>query len=91
MSVSSSHDDKLSEAIRLKLPKHYPQEDVKALCDFYNKAASGMLDNLATVSITGFFPFDILSKHREVKQCLDSHAGLPVAEVKKPLLKQKLN
>ena len=105
VSVSSAHYDKLREAIRHKLPKHYPKEDVKALCDFYKESADelhrasqfnptlilDMLNNLSTVSVTGSFPFDILSKHREVKQCLDSNAGLPVAEIEKQLLKSKLN
>ena len=105
VSVSSSHHDKLREAIRHKLPKHYSKEDIKALCEFYKESADelhrasqfnptlilDMLDNLSTVSVTGSFPFDMLSKHREVKQCLDSNGGLPTADVEKQLLKKKLN
>ena len=101
VSVSSAHHDKLHEAIRLKLPKQFPGEDVKALCDFYKESADelhrasqlilDMLQNRSTVSVSGSFPFDILSKHREVKECLDSSAGLSVDEVEKLLLRKKLN
>ena len=105
VSVSSAHHDKLRESIRLKLPKQYPGEDVKSLCEFYKESADelhrasqfnptlilDMLQNLSTVSVSGSFPFDILSKHREVKECLDSNAGLPSDEIEKILLRKKLN
>ena len=103
VSVSSAHHDKLRESIRTTLPNKYPGEDVKALCDFYKEAADelyrasqfdptlilDMLQNISTVSVTGSFPFDILSKHKEVKDCLDRTAGLPREEVDKLLLKKK--
>ena len=105
VSVSSAHHDKLRESIRTTLPSKYPGEDVKALCDFYKEASDelyrasqfdptlvlDMLQNISSVSVNGSFTFDILSKHKEVKDCLDRNAGLPREDIDNILLKQKLN
>ena len=105
VSVSSAHHDKLREAIRKELPRSFPNENIKALCESYKEKADElsradqfnpvliltMLENLSEVSVTGSFPFQILDKHKEVKKTLDNYAGLPKDEVEKKLHKAKLD
>ena len=105
VSVSSAHHDKLREAIRKELPRSFPNENIKALCESYKEKADElsradqfnpvliltMLENLSEVFVTGSFPFQILDKHKEVKKTLDNYAGLPKDEVVKKLHKSKLD
>ena len=69
VSVSSAHHDKLREAIRNELPRSFPTENIKALCESYKEKADElsradqfnpvliltMLENLSEVSVTGSF------------------------------------
>ena len=105
VSVSSAHHDKLRETIRKELPRSFAHENIKALCESYKEKADElsradqfnpililtMLENLSEVSVTGSFPFQILDKHKEVKQTLDNYAGLPKDEVVKKVHKSQLD
>ena len=105
ISVSSAHHDQLREAIRKDLPKSYPGENITTLCDSFREKADElsradqfnpvliltMLENMSEVSVTRSFPFQILDKHKEVKQSLDKSAGLPSDEIIKLPHKAKLD
>ena len=105
ISVSSAHHDQLREAIRKDLPKSYPGENITTLCDSFREKADElsradqfnpvliltMLENMSDISVTGSFPFQILDKHKEVKQSLDKSACLPRDEIIKLLHKAKLD
>ena len=50
-----------------------------------------MLGNIAEVSVTGSFPFNILNKRNEVKLTLDKFMGQITEAIGKELLKAKLD
>ena len=105
VSASSTHHEELRESIRKDYPKNYSGENIRLLCEslkdkgdelekadeFNPNLILTMLSNIAEVSVTGSFPFNILNKRNAVKLTLDKFLGLPAQDIVKELLKAKLD
>ena len=105
VSASSTHHEEIRQSVRRDYPKNYPGENIKLCCEsikdkleeleradeFSPALILTVLGNLAEVSVTGSFPFNILNKRNEVKLTLDKFLGLTNEEINKELLKAKLD
>ena len=105
VSASSTHHEELRESNREDCPKNYSGENIKLLCESFKDKADElersdvfnpsliltMLGNIAEVSVTGSFPFNILNKRNEVKLTIYKFLGQTTEAITKELLKSKLD